>query len=145
MSTLPLAPLLGLLALALLWSALFTAVDAARQRLASGRGKDNTPALDGIPAQALILGATLGKLLAFALAALVGLRCQGEDGFWLGCLGAALLLLVCAEYLPRQLARSNPEAFIGLGLVLRFPLRVLQPLACLLDGIARLIVRPCAV
>lgn len=139
MNTLPLAPLLGLLALALLWSALFTAVDTARQRLASH------PGLEGIPAQALVLGATLGKLLVFALAALTGLRCQGESGFWLGCLGAALLLLVCAEYLPRQLARRTPEAFIGLGIILRFPLYLLQPLACLLDGIARLIVRPFAV
>lgn len=137
MNTLPLAPLLGLLALALLWSALFTAVDTARQQLPAGRGKDN--------ASALILGATLGKLLVFALAALTGLRCQGESGFWLGCLAAALLLLVCAEYLPRQLARRNPQAFIGLGLILRFPLYLLQPLACLLDGIARLIVRPFAV
>lgn len=142
MNTLPLAPLLGLLALALLWSALFTAVEAARQRLASGRGKGNSPALDGIPAQALVLASTLGKLLVLALAALTGLRCQGEGGFWLGCLGAALLLLICAEYLPRQLARRNPQAFIGLGIVLKFPLRLLQPLACLLDGIARLIVRP---
>lgn len=145
MNTLPLAPLLGLLALALLWSALFTAVDAARQRLASTRRNGNTPALDGIPAQALVLAASLGKLLVLTLAALAGLRCQGESGFWLGCLGAALLLLICAEYLPRQLARRNPEAFIGLGVILRIPLRLLQPLACLLDGIARLIVRPFAV
>ncbi|OLS59194.1 transporter associated domain-containing protein [Pseudomonas putida] len=139
MDTLPLAPLLGLLALALLWSALFTAVDSARQRLI------NHPRLEGIPTQALVLGSTLGKLLVFALAALTGLRCQGESGFWLGCLGAALLLLICAEYLPRQLARRNPEAFIGLGIILRFPLYLLQPLACLLDGIARLIVRPFSV
>ncbi|MHA6197001.1 transporter associated domain-containing protein [Pseudomonas wadenswilerensis] len=145
MNTLPLAPLLGLLALALLWSALFTAVDAARQRLANARRSDSQPALDGIPAQALVLAASLGKLLVFALAALTGLRCQGENGFWLGCLGAAVLLLVCAEYLPRQLARRNPEAFIGLGIILKLPLRLLQPLACLLDGIARLIVRPFAV
>ena len=61
MDTLPLAPLLGLLALALLWSALFTAVDSARQRLI------NHPRLEGIPTQALVLGSTLGKLL-------VGLR-----------------------------------------------------------------------
>lgn len=145
MNTLPLAPLLGLLALALLWSALFTAVDAARQRLASARRSDSHPTLDGIPAQALVLAASLGKLLVFTLAALTGLRCQGEYGFWLGCLGAALLILVCAEYLPRQLARRNPEAFIGLGIILKLPLRLLQPLACLLDGIARLIVRPFAV
>ncbi|MEX5340556.1 transporter, partial [Pseudomonas sp. I2] len=33
MDTLPYAPLLGTLTLALLWSALFSAVDAARQQL----------------------------------------------------------------------------------------------------------------
>ena len=144
MNTLPLAPLLGLLALALLWSALFTAVDAARQQLLANRhnGKGASTDASDIPAAALIFGATLGKLLVLALAGLTGLRCQGEDGFWLGCLGAAILLLVCAEYLPRQLARRNPEAFIGLGSCLRLPLRLLQPPAWLLDGIARLILRP---
>ena len=147
MDTLPLAPLLGLLALALLWSALFTAVDAARLHLAGNRRNGNGAARDtsDLPPQALIFGATLGKLLVLALAALTGLRCQGETGFWLGCLGAAILLLVCAEYLPRQLARRNPEAFIGLGIVLRLPLRLLQPLAWLLDCIARLILRPFSV
>ncbi|MCU1730309.1 MULTISPECIES: transporter associated domain-containing protein [unclassified Pseudomonas] len=147
MDTLPLAPLLGLLALALLWSALFTAVDAARVQLAGNRRNGNGGARDtsDLPAQALIFGATLGKLLVLALAGLTGLRCQGETGFWLGCLAAAILLLVCAEYLPRQLARRNPEAFIGLGIVLRLPLRLLQPLAWLLDCIARLILRPFSV
>ena len=132
MDTLPLAPLLGLLALALLWSALFTAVDASRQQLRRSGPSDN----------ALVLGSVVGKLLVFALAALTGLRCQGESGFWLGCLGAAILLLVCAEYLPRQLARRNPEAFNGLGILLKLPLKLLQPLAWLLDAIARLVVRP---
>ncbi|MCU1721426.1 MULTISPECIES: transporter associated domain-containing protein [unclassified Pseudomonas] len=147
MDTLPLAPLLGLLALALLWSALFTAVDAARVQLAGNRRNGNGGARDtsDLPPQALIFGATLGKLLVLALAGLTGLRCQGETGFWLGCLAAAILLLVCAEYLPRQLARRNPEAFIGLGIVLRLPLRLLQPLAWLLDCIARLILRPFSV
>ncbi len=146
MNTLPLAPLLGLLALALLWSALFTAVDAARQQALANRRNGKGAGTDkaDIPAPALIFGATLGKLLVLALAALTGLRCQGESGFWLGCLGATLVLLVCAEYLPRQLARRNPEAFIGLGSFLRLPLRLLQPLAWLLDGTARLILRPFA-
>jgi len=142
MNTLPLAPLLGFLALALLWSALFTAVDTARQQLSKGRRNGNPAVLEDVPAQALVLGSTLGKLMVFALSTLIGLRSQGEHGFWLGALAAAILLLICAEYLPRELARRNPEAFIGLGLILKFPLRLLQPLACLLDAIARLIVRP---
>ena len=147
MNTLPLAPLLGLLALALLWSALFTAVDAARQQLASKRRNGSGSVRDSadIPSQALVFGTTLGKLLVLALAGLTGLRCQGETGFWLGCLAATVLLLVCAEYLPRQLARRNPDAFIDLGMTLRLPLRLLQPAAWLLDSIARLIVRPFSV
>lgn len=147
MNTLPLAPLLGLLALALLWSALFTAVDAARQQLCANRRDGRPGGRDSgdIPTAALIFGATLGKLLVLALAGLAGLRCQGESGFWLGCLAATILLLVCAEYLPRQLARRNPDAFVSLGLLLRLPLRLLQPLAWLLDGSARLILRPFSV
>ncbi|PMZ88324.1 transporter, partial [Pseudomonas sp. FW305-42] len=43
MDTLPYAPLLGIIALALLWSALFTAVDCARQQL-NGHGAPPLPA-----------------------------------------------------------------------------------------------------
>lgn len=142
MNTLPYAPLFGTLALALLWSALFTAVDAARLQLngALRAGEDNQPVL---PAQALVLCASLGKLLVLGLACLVGQRQSGEHGFWLAGLAATLALLVFAEYLPRRLARRNPQAFVSLGAsLLKVPLALLQPLACLLDGTAKLILRP---
>ncbi|MFK0345311.1 transporter associated domain-containing protein [Pseudomonas asiatica] len=142
MDTLPYAPLFGTLALALLWSALFTAVDAARLQLngALRTGEDGQPVL---PAQALVLCASLGKLLVLGLACLVGQRHSGEHGFWLAGLAATLVLLVFAEYLPRRLARRNPQAFVSLGTsLLKVPLALLQPLACLLDGIAKLILRP---
>ncbi|WP_339533735.1 transporter associated domain-containing protein [Pseudomonas hunanensis] len=142
MDTLPYAPLFGTLALALLWSALFTAVDAARLQLngALRAGEDGQPAL---PAQALVLWASLGKLLVLGLACLVGQRQSGEHGFWLAGLAATLALLVFAEYLPRRLARRNPQAFVSLGAsLLKVPLALLQPLACLLDGTAKLILRP---
>ncbi|WGV18960.1 transporter associated domain-containing protein [Pseudomonas putida] len=142
MDTLPYAPLFGTLALALLWSALFTAVDAARLQLngALRAGEDGQPVL---PAQALVLCASLGKLLVLGLACLVGQRHSGEHGFWLAGLAATLVLLVFAEYLPRRLARRNPQAFASLGAsLLKVPLALLQPLACLLDGIAKLILRP---
>ncbi|QVM90319.1 CBS domain-containing protein [Pseudomonas entomophila] len=136
MDTLPYAPLLGTLALALLWSALFTAVDAARQQL-------NGQAEPTLPAQALVLGASLGKLLVLGLACLIGQRHNGEHGFWLAGLGATLMLLVLAEYLPRRLARRNPQAFLSLGAsLLKLPLATLQPLGCLLDGCAKLVLRP---
>ncbi|APO80442.1 transporter associated domain-containing protein [Pseudomonas asiatica] len=142
MDTLPYAPLFGTLALALLWSALFTAVDAARLQLngALRTGEDGQPVL---PAQALVLCASLGKLLVLGLACLVGQRHSGEHGFWLAGLAATLVLLVFADYLPRRLARRNPQAFVSLGTsLLKVPLALLQPLAYLLDGIAKLILRP---
>lgn len=142
MDTLPYAPLFGTLALALLWSALFTAVEAARLQLngALRAGEDGHPVL---PAQALVLCASLGKLLVLGLACLVGQRQSGEHGFWLAGLAATLTLLVFAEYLPRRLARRNPQAFVSLGAsLLKVPLALLQPLACLLDGAAKLILRP---
>lgn len=142
MNTLPYAPLFGTLALALLWSALFTAVDAARLQLngALRAGEDGQPVL---PAQALVLCASLGKLLVLGLACLAGQRQSGEHGFWLAGMAATLALLVFAEYLPRRLARRNPQAFVSLGAsLLKVPLALLQPLACLLDGAAKLILRP---
>ncbi|HEN8709361.1 MULTISPECIES: transporter associated domain-containing protein [Pseudomonas] len=142
MDTLPYAPLFGTLALALLWSALFTAVEAARLQLNGTlrAGEDGHPVL---PAQALVLCASLGKLLVLGLACLVGQRQSGEHGFWLAGLAATLALLVFAEYLPRRLARRNPQAFVSLGAsLLKVPLALLQPLACLLDGAAKLILRP---
>jgi Mg2+/Co2+ transporter CorB len=142
MDTLPYAPLFGTLALALLWSALFTAVDAARLQLngALRAGEDGHTVL---PAQALVLCASLGKLLVLGLACLVGQRQSGEHGFWLAGLAATLALLVFAEYLPRRLARRNPQAFVSLGAsLLKVPLALLQPLACLLDGAAKLMLRP---
>ena len=142
MDTLPYAPLLGTLALALLWSALFSAVDAARLQLNGSlrNGEDPQPPL---PSQALVLCASLGKLLVLGLACLIGQRYSGEHGFWLAGLAATLALLVFAEYLPRRMARRNPLAFISLGAsLLKLPLAILQPVACLLDGIAKLILRP---
>lgn len=142
MDTLPYAPLLVTLALALLWAALFTAVDVARLQLAGAlrSGDDGQPAL---PAQALVLCASLGKLLVLGLACLVGQRYDGEHGFWLAGLAAAAALLVFAEFLPRRLARRNPQALASLGVsLLKAPLTLLQPFACLLDGCAKLILRP---
>ena len=138
MPTLPFAPLLGTLLLALLWSMLFSAVDAARQQLRTG----DTPEPVVAP-QALVLCASFGKLLVLGLACLIGQHQSGEQGFWLGGLAGAAGLLVLTEYLPRRLARRNPLALASLGnSLLKPPLVLLQPLACLLDGCARLLLRP---
>lgn len=99
MDTLPYAPLFGTLALALLWSALFTAVDAARLQL-NGSLRTHEDGTLALPAQALVLCASLGKLLVLGLACLLGQRHSGEHGFWLAGLAATFTLLVFAEYLP---------------------------------------------
>ncbi|MFK0095212.1 transporter associated domain-containing protein [Pseudomonas sp. NPDC090592] len=142
MDTLPYAPLFGTLALALMWSALFTAVDTARLLL-NGSLRTNEEGQPVLPAQALVLCASLGKLLVLGLACLVGQRHSGEHGFWLAGLAATCTLLVFAEYLPRRLARRNPQALVSLGAsLLKVPLALLQPLGCLLDGVAKLLLRP---
>ncbi|MEA5670163.1 transporter associated domain-containing protein [Pseudomonas sp. MH2] len=142
MDTLPYAPLLGTLILALLWSALFSAVEAARQQL-NGHARAGEAEQHTLPAQALVLCASLGRLLVLGLACLIGQRYSGEHGFWLAGLCATLALLVLTEYLPRRLARRNPQAYVSLGAsLLKLPLAALQPVACLLDGTAKLILRP---
>jgi len=142
MDTLPFAPLLGTLLLALLWSVLFSAVDAARQQPGTPPRHGDTPEPHIAP-QALVLCASLGKLLVLGLACLIGQRHSGEHGFWLAGLGASAVLLIFAEYLPRRLARRNPQALIRLGnSLLKLPLALLQPLACVLDGCARLLLWP---
>lgn len=142
MDTLPYAPLLGTLILALLWSALFSAVEAARQQL-KGHARAGEAEQHTLPAQALVLCASLGRLLVLGLACLIGQRYSGEHGFWLAGLCATLALLVLTEYLPRRLARRNPQAYVSLGAsLLKLPLAALQPVACLLDGTAKLILRP---
>ncbi|MFB4390851.1 MULTISPECIES: transporter associated domain-containing protein [unclassified Pseudomonas] len=146
MDTPPYAPLLGTLVLALLWSLLFSAVDAARQQLNghnNGHSRPTEPDTPSLPAQALVLCASLGKWLVLGLACLLGQRHSGEQGFWLAGLAAVLTLLVLTEYLPRRLARRNPQALVSLGgSLLKLPLMALQPLAYLLDGIAKLVLRP---
>ena len=77
MDTLPYAPLFGTLALALLWSALFSAVDAARLQL-NGSLRNGDDGQAPLPAQALVLCASLGKLLVLGLACLTGGAAQAD-------------------------------------------------------------------
>ena len=146
MPTLPQAPLLGALTLALLWSALFSAIDAARQQVLNPLQPGAAPEPAALPAQALILCSFAGKALVIALGCLLGLQWASLDnlqqGFWLGSGSAAVALLIVAEFLPRRLAKRHPQALLNLGTSLRWPLRLVQPLACGLDAIARLLLRP---
>jgi Mg2+/Co2+ transporter CorB len=146
MDTLPLAPLFCLLALALLWAALFTAVEAAQhqlnQRAKGKRRPPDAPTLHA-PLDSLVLCVTVSKIVTITLSTTLGMYLWGDRGAWVAALIIAAVLLIVAEFLPRQLARRNPEAFIILGnTLLRLPLKVLYPIAWLLAGLARLLAKP---
>ncbi|WP_249672246.1 transporter associated domain-containing protein [Pseudomonas abieticivorans] len=147
MDNLPLGPLLGVLALALLWSALFSAVDAARQVIGSQRPHERSgdrPTLD-FPLESLILATTVSKVIVVVLGTVLATWQWQAHGLWVAGLVATCSLLVFAEYLPRLLATRHPEAFITLGNALLRPIfKALAPAAWLLNGIARLILKPFA-
>lgn len=147
MDTLPLGPTLGALALAILLAALLCAVETAQHTLAAqrpnGRAGDR-PALE-LPMASLILLNTSSRVLAVTLGTTLGIYLRGPQGAWLGGLGTAVALLVLADYLPRRLAQRYPQAFIGMAnAMLALPLKLIWPLAWLLDGVARLSVLPFA-
>ncbi|MDY1048024.1 transporter associated domain-containing protein [Pseudomonas coleopterorum] len=147
MDTLPLGPMLGALALAILLAALLCAVDAAVHTLAAqrptGRNGDRPVLQASLPS--LILLSTLVRALAVTLGVTLGIYLRGAHGAWLGGLGTAIILLVLADYLPRHLAQRYPRPFIGMANALLAPLlKLVWPLAWLLDGAARLLVVPFA-
>jgi Mg2+/Co2+ transporter CorB len=145
MDTLPLGPILGVLALAILWAALFSAVEAAQHTLAAQRPSSRAgdrPTLN-VPLQSLVLLNTLSRVLAATLSVTLGIYLRGQQGAWLGGIAVAAALLVFADYLPRQWARRFPETFIGMAnALLPLPLKLVWPLAWLLDGATRLMVKP---
>ena len=148
MIPLPLGPVLGVLALLILWSAFFTAVDNARLhhiRAPSGkRAKADAARLaPTFNADSLTLLNSLCRLLAAVLTTLLALQHWGTAGLWFAVGGLCCAWLVLAEYLPRSLARRHPQVFVGLGnALLTWPLRVFAPLACLFKSTARLLLWP---
>ena len=143
MDTLPLGPMLGALALAILLAALLCAVDAAVHTLAAQRptGRNGDRPVLQAPLPSLILLSTLVRALAVTLGVTLGIYLRGAHGAWLGGLGTAIILLVLADYLPRHLAQRYPRPFIGMANALLAPLlKLVWPLAWLLDGAARLLV-----
>lgn len=145
MDTLPLGPILGVLALAILWAALFSAVEAAQNTLAAQRPSSRAgdrPTLN-VPLHSLVLLNTLSRVLAVTLSVTLGLYLHGQRGAWLGGVAVAVALLVLADYLPRQLARRYPQAFVAMAnALLPLPMKLVWPLAWLLDGATRLMVKP---
>ncbi|NWA03209.1 HlyC/CorC family transporter [Pseudomonas gingeri] len=147
MDNLPAGPMLAVLALLILWSALFTAIEVAQQLLTAqrpaSRSGDKPAARLSFPRDSLILCNTLCRIVAVIIGTLLSLLLWGEHGPWLACLGSTVALLVFADYLPRLLAARYPEAILATGnALLGVPLKILYPAAWLLNGAARLLLRP---
>ncbi|AOE64093.1 CNNM domain-containing protein [Pseudomonas corrugata] len=147
MDRLPAGPLLAVLVLLILWAALFTAIEAARhhllaQRKASRAGDKPLAKLD-FPLTSLILCNTLCRALALVIGTLLAIFTWLENGPWIAWLAISAALLVFADYLPRTLASRYPDAILTLGnTLLGVPLKLLYPLAWLLNGLSELLLRP---
>lgn len=147
MDNLPIGTLLGLLALLTLWSALFSAVEAAHHNLRAApvnprSSEPPKPAL-AFNINSLILGNTLLRALITVLATLLAIKQWYAHGPLIAWLAAAMALVIMTEFIPRKLAARRPEAVLLLGNnVLRIPLHLLRPLTWLCKNIAKLLLRP---
>ncbi|UOP12035.1 transporter associated domain-containing protein [Pseudomonas palleroniana] len=149
MDNLPLGPMLAVIALLILWAALFTAIEAAQQHLLAlrpgTRQGDKAAARLSFPRNSLILCNSLCRAGVVILCTLLAIYAWAQNGPWLGWLIACALLLILADYLPRALATRQPQAVLGFGnALLGIPLKILYPLAWLLNGISLLLLRPFA-
>jgi Mg2+/Co2+ transporter CorB len=149
MDDLPIGPMLAVLALLILWSGLFTAIESAQQHLlaqrTASRSSDKPVAKLSFPLNSLIFCNTLCRALAVVISTLLAIFIWAENGPWIACLGAGIALLVFADYLPRALAVRYPDAVLALGnTLLGAPLKIIYPAAWLLNGFTRLLMRPFA-
>ncbi|WP_065259642.1 transporter associated domain-containing protein [Pseudomonas bananamidigenes] len=147
MDGLPIGPMLAVFVLLILWSALFTAIEVAQQHLlaqrTASRASDKPLAKLGFPLDSLILCNTLCRALAVVLATLLAIFLCEENGPWAAVLGAGAVLLVFADYFPRNLAQRYPDAVLSFGnSLLAVPLKMIYPLAWLLSSISGLLMRP---
>jgi len=149
MDDLPIGPMLAVVALLILWSGLFTAIEAAQQHLlaqrTASRSSDKPVAKLSFPLSSLIFCNTLCRALVVVICTLLAIFTWAENGPWVACLVAGAMLLVFADYLPRALAARYPDAVLSLGnTLLGVPLKIVYPAAWLLDGLSRLLTRPFA-
>jgi Mg2+/Co2+ transporter CorB len=149
MDDLPIGPMLAVLALLILWSGLFTAIEVAQQQLlaqrTASRSSDKPVAKLSFPLNSLILCNTLCRALVVVISTLLAIFTWAQNGPWIACLGAGAMLLVFADYLPRALAARYPDAVLALGnTLLGIPLKIVYPAAWLLNGISQLLMRPFA-
>lgn len=149
MDNLPLGPMLAVIALLVLWAALFTAIEAAQQHLLAlrpgTRQGDKAAARLSFPRNSLILCNSLCRAAVVILCTLLAIYTWAQNGPWLGWLISCSVLLILADYLPRALATRHPQAVLGFGnTLLGVPLKILYPFAWLLNGISLLLLRPFA-
>ncbi|UVM37801.1 CNNM domain-containing protein [Pseudomonas sp. B21-017] len=149
MDDLPIGPMLAVLALLILWSGLFTAIEVAQQQLlaqrTASRSSDKPVAKLSFPLNSLILCNTLCRALVVVISTLLAIFTWAQNAPWIACLGAGAVLLVFADYLPRALAARYPDAVLALGnTLLGIPLKIVYPAAWLLNGISQLLMRPFA-
>jgi Mg2+/Co2+ transporter CorB len=147
MDDLPIGPMLAVLTLLVLWSGLFTAIEAAHQHLlaqrTATRSSDKPVAKLSFPLASLIFCNTLCRALVVVISTLLAIFTWAENGPWVACLGAGAMLLVFSDYLPRTLAARYPDAILAQGNnLLRLPLKIIYPAAWLLTSISRLLTRP---
>lgn len=149
MDDLPLGPMLAVLALLILWSGLFTAIEVAQQQLlaqrTASRSSDKPVAKLSFPLNSLIFCNTLCRALVMVISTLLAIFTWAGNGPWVACVGAGAALLVFADYLPRTLASRYPDAVLNLGnTLLGAPLKIIYPAAWLLNGFSQLLMRPFA-
>jgi Mg2+/Co2+ transporter CorB len=149
MDDLPIGPMLAVVTLLVLWSGLFTAIEAAHQHLlaqrTATRSSDKPVAKLSFPLASLIFCNTLCRALVMVISTLLAIFTWAENGPWVACLGAGAILLVFSDYLPRTLAARYPDAILAQGNnLLRLPLKIIYPAAWLLSSISQLLTRPFA-
>lgn len=149
MDDLPIGPMLAVVTLLILWSGLFTAIEAAHQHLlaqrTATRSSDKPVAKLSFPLASLIFCNTLCRALVVVISTLLAIFTWAENGPWVACLGAGAMLLVFSDYLPRALAARYPDAILAQGNnLLRLPLKIIYPAAWLLNSISQLLARPFA-
>ncbi len=149
MDDLPIGPMLAVVALLILWSGLFTAIEAAHQHLlaqrTASRASDKPVARLSFPLNSLIFCNTLCRALVVVISTLLAIFTWAENGPWAACVGAGVILLIFADYLPRTLASRYPDAILSLGnTLLGAPLKIIYPAAWLLNGTSQLLMRPFA-
>lgn len=149
MDDLPIGPMLAVLALLILWSGLFTAIETAQQHLlaqrTASRSSDKPVAKLSFPINSLILCNTLCRALVMVISTLLAIFTWAQNGPWIACAVAGAVLLVFADYLPRSLAVRYPDAILALGnTLLGAPLKIIYPAAWLLNALAQLLMRPFA-